>query len=49
MFVVQLPGLAAAGDGIPQSMPAGINAITSGAWPVQVRPTMASWRYHCID
>lgn len=32
---VKLPGLAAAGDGIPDSMPAGFDAITSGTWPVQ--------------
>jgi hypothetical protein len=32
---VKLPGLVAAGDGIPASMPAGINAITSGAWAAQ--------------
>ena len=29
---VKLPGLVAAGDGIPASMPSGITAITSGAW-----------------
>jgi len=30
---LQLPGLVTAGDGVPQSMPFGIDAITSGAWP----------------
>ena len=32
---VKLPGLVAAGDGIPQSMPYGIGAVTSGAWAAQ--------------
>ena len=32
LHTIQFPGLVAAGDGIPASMPAGINAITSGAW-----------------
>eukprot|EP00624_Nannochloropsis_granulata_P003483 evm.model.NODE_27596_length_23439_cov_34.245060.2 len=32
---VKLPGLVAAGDGIPQSMPFGIGAVTSGAWAAQ--------------